>query len=217
MIRFAKPVAATLVVAAALVAAVASRTLGRDSASAIGRCAPCHGGGNPDGLYADWRASPWARPNGGRGCHDCHDPSQTALECDVAWREFGAAVEKPDHRPPAAELRLSVRRAGEHVEIEATMVNTGTGHRLPGTGRRRLELELRLVARNGSMASTTTVTPNTIAPFASEVHAVRLPDTTGHADTVEATLRLGSNVPSALVAPERILRSATAVIGGPHG
>lgn len=200
---------ASALVGAALVTLGTARALRhrhRDPATA---CAPCHGGGSPDGLYAEWRRSPWAAGSDPLGCGACHTSGTSAEACLEAW-----SARKPrSHRSrsPAASVRLSAFRTGRSVVVEATVVNTGTGHGLPGTARHELTLEIRLRTPRGRTVAPVAVTSHTrdtrrgfrdrgpLAPFASRIDRHVFPDPERAVAAAEATLRL---VPVAGLTPE---------------
>ena len=163
----------------ALVASVALRGRSQRTAEWFNQaatCAPCHGGDAPDGLYAVWRRSPWADPEGGRTCQSCHSPEKSAPECGSAWEVIERAM-SGEEGTLAADLRVTARRDGGEIEVEAAVVNTGTGHSLPGSIRNTLAIEIALRAR-AETAPAFRISPASaqLRPFATAVSTFHLSD-----------------------------------------
>ncbi len=190
-----------LIAIAVAVAAIVAVLIGRgpsarewmDGAAA---CAPCHGGDAPNGLYATWRRSPWAHPEGGRTCQDCHSPAASAPECGFAWELVGSSAVGGETRS-AADLRLTARRAGREIAVEAAVINTGTGHSLPGSIRHTLSIEVALEDRHGAdgdrplePAAVGSPVSAQLRPFATSVSTFQLADPERDARQVVASLWL---------------------------
>lgn len=190
-----------LIATTVTVVTIVAVLIGRDpSAKALmdqaAACAPCHGGDAPHGLYAVWRRSPWAHPEGGRTCQGCHSPAESAPECGGAWK----VVESPHSGGAtcsAADLRVTARRSGSEIAVEAAVINTGTGHSLPGSIRHTLAIEVALTTcqrADGEPTHLPVAVGSSVSaqlrPFATSVSTFHLSDPEGGARQVVASLWL---------------------------
>lgn len=191
--------------------------------AATARCARCHGGGSPNGLYADWRRSPWAAAIGGEGCGSCHVAEGLPLVCRTATAGPRSEASRPGvDLGHAAEIQLVAHRLGGDVLVEASVVNTGTGHRLPGTARHVLELAITLCDAHGKAQTSadrrcysterrSSCAP-ALAPFATAVTRSRLADPQNRAQQVVVTLYLVPTANRSRAGAPRFIRSVHLVL-----
>jgi hypothetical protein len=102
---------------------------------------PCHDRGQSSQL-AEWLASPYSEPEGGRGCTDCHHRNCSGKELP---RNLGDDITtvKPQRSIEAARLTVRATCTGEEVTAEVAVSNVGVGHLLPtGPPGRTLLLEV---------------------------------------------------------------------------
>jgi hypothetical protein len=110
-------------------------------------CAPCHFGIFWDvpiyNSYGEWLASPYADPQSGRTCQDCHMPPTGAGT--FALPQVGGLSRDPDtlhsHRMPGASdvyllqnaLTMTVTYAldGSALHVQVILTNDQTGHHVP--------------------------------------------------------------------------------------
>jgi nitrate/TMAO reductase-like tetraheme cytochrome c subunit len=114
-------------------------------------CAPCHFGAfwniNVYNSFGEWLASPYADPQRGKTCQDCHMPhtGATRIASPAAGSERVAYPRDPltifSHAMPGASdthllrnavtLQTTSRREGDKVVVEVTITNDKTGHHVP--------------------------------------------------------------------------------------
>ena len=118
-------------------------------------CGGCHefvgpGGAVVLGTYSEWKSSPYALE--GKQCQDCHMP---VTQSSVVRPEIQAKTARANLHDlqgghseeqvrKAAEVEiLGLKRNGDHVEVEVTVTNVGSGHMIPtGMPSRALVLEI---------------------------------------------------------------------------
>ncbi len=110
-------------------------------------CAPCHFGVFWDTVvynsYGEWLESPYADPETGQSCQDCHmpdtDATTIALPEEGGLERAGGGIS--DHRMPGASdvellqdtalLTVEALRDGQRVEVTVRVTNDQAGHHLP--------------------------------------------------------------------------------------
>jgi hypothetical protein len=115
-------------------------------------CAPCHFGVFWDTLiynsFGEWLDSPYADPDTGRTCQQCHMPAPAVLDGEVltnvapesigverdpmtihAHIQPGASSE--EFLQDAVEMEVSAARQGTEVSVQVSITNHNTGHHVP--------------------------------------------------------------------------------------
>lgn len=114
-------------------------------------CAPCHYAVFWNvpiyNSFGEWLASPYAEPNTGKTCQDCHMPHTGATRFAqppadsprVAYERDPQAIFS--HAMPGAAdaallqnavtMRITAHRQGNNVTVEVSVVNDKTGHHVP--------------------------------------------------------------------------------------
>ena len=125
-------------------------------------CAGCHEFANPNGVmlletYSEWKSSPY--PNNGVQCQNCHMPimydlrmvdAENASDRYVTAHEFrgGHSAINLSH---AVKLETRAARAGQTVNVEVTVTNAESGHKLPtGIPIRKLVLKVVMKTPQGA-------------------------------------------------------------------
>jgi hypothetical protein len=110
-------------------------------------CAPCHHGTFWDttiyNSYGEWLASPYSEAEDGQTCQDCHMPSRGASQ--FATSEAGGLLRDPErirsHKmrglndvafmQDAISLSAEAGRQGQAIQVQVTVENDNTGHKVP--------------------------------------------------------------------------------------
>lgn len=125
-------------------------------------CAGCHEYANINGVmlletFSEWEASPY--PNNGVNCQNCHMPimydlrmvdNQNSLDHYVTAHEFrgGHSAINLAH---AVKLETRASRAGKTLNVEVTVTNAESGHKLPtGIPIRKLVLNVVMKTPQGA-------------------------------------------------------------------
>ncbi len=115
-------------------------------------CAPCHYGVFFNTVvynsFGEWLGSPYADPEAGQTCQDCHMPAPSVVDGAVMTNiapDAGGIERDPmtihAHTNPGAaseallrdtaELSLAAARQGDRIEVTVAVTNTGAGHHIP--------------------------------------------------------------------------------------
>ena len=110
-------------------------------------CAPCHHakfwGVEVYNSYGEWLDSPYADPEGGRTCQDCHMPRRGVTH--VVDADKGGLARRPDtihsHRmlgardeefiADAVTMATEAERADAQIRVRVRITNSGAGHHMP--------------------------------------------------------------------------------------
>jgi hypothetical protein len=123
-------------------------------------CAVCHGAANP--LYDQMTSFRAAHaPDDGVSCQKCHLPRETG---PIAYNTRDVRYEHSRHDalgPDVAEFLAGAARLDlSHIagRADASLVNTGTGHNLPGSAGPVITLELTALGKDGAALATASST-----------------------------------------------------------